>query len=379
LEFSNGRLGDRSQKLRSDAENDELSMSAQSPIPLRPDRDAMRAVERRSLVRACTAIILGAKPGARHPEDIVKVWGDDATAARVLKAAMSPTSTASYPQMQATAVLPMLAPASASARLLAAASSLDLGGVASIRLPFIGASGRPAVPFVAEDSPGPVADLSVSATTLGPAKKLLILAALTRETQEASAGTAEAIISNALAVAAEQSLDTALLGNAAASAIQPAGILNGVVPIAATAGGGVGAIAGDLAALAGAIGAAGINPDDMVIITTPTLAMKIRVLASPKFSNLVLSSSALAAGTVIGIVPAGLVTGYSGNVSIERSNAAAMHFEDTTPADIVTGAGAVAVPVKSAFQVDMLLLKVRGWCAWVVHPGAVASISGATW
>ena len=78
-------------------------------------------------------------------------------------------------------------------------------------------------------------------------------------------------------------------------------------------------------------------------------------------------------------MPAGLVTGYSGNVSIERSNAAAMHFEDTTPADIVTGAGAVAVPVKSAFQVDMLLLKVRGWCAWVVHPGAVASITGATW
>ena len=58
---------------------------------------------------------------------------------------MSPTSTADYPQLQATAVLPMLAPASASARLLAAASSLDLAGVATIKLPFIGASGRPAV------------------------------------------------------------------------------------------------------------------------------------------------------------------------------------------------------------------------------------------
>ena len=39
-------------------------------------------------------------------------------------------------------------------------------------------------------------------------------------------------------------------------------------------------------------------------------------------------------------------------------------MEDTTPADIVTAAGAVAVPVKSAFQARyVLLLKVRGWCS----------------
>jgi hypothetical protein len=63
--------------------------------------------------------------------------------------------------------------------------------------------------------PGPVVDLALSATVMGPARKLLILAALTRETQEASAGTAEVVISNALAVAAEQSLDAAPLGNAA--------------------------------------------------------------------------------------------------------------------------------------------------------------------
>ena len=159
------------------------------------------------------------------------------------------------------------------------------------------------MPFVAEGSPGPVVDLALSATTLGPAKKLLILAALTRETQAASAGTAEAIICNALAVSAEQSLDSALLGNSAASAIQPAGILNGVTAIPSAGKTGAEGVADDLALLAGAIGAAGINPDDMMIVTTPTLAMKIRVLASPKFNNIVLSSSVLANGVVIGIVP----------------------------------------------------------------------------
>ena len=67
-----------------------------------------------------------------------------------------------------------------------------------------------------------------------------------------------------------------------------------------------------------------------------------------------LSSSVLAAGVVIGVVPQGFVTGYSGNVTIEASKAAIVHFEDTTPADIVGGAGAPAHPVKSAFQIDMI-------------------------
>jgi hypothetical protein len=356
-------------------------MSAQQPILLRADPGALARAERRSLVRACTAIVLGDRPGAPHPEQIVKTWGDDAMAARVLKAAQSPTSTASYPQLQATTVLPMLAPASASARLLAAARSLDLAGITSIKLPYIGASGRPAVVFVAEGAPGPVANLTLSATVLGPTNKLLILAALTREIQQASAGTAEAVISNALAVSAEQSLDAALLGNAAASAIHPAGILAGLTPIPSAAATGAAGVAADLALLAGAIGAAGINPDDMIVVTTPALAVKIRVLSGLRFTNVVLSSSVLAAGTVIGIVPAGLVTGYNGNVTIDASQSALVHFEDTSPADIIGGSsGPVpAFPSKSAFQTDMTVLRVRGDCAWTVHPGAVASISGAAW
>jgi hypothetical protein len=78
-------------------------------------------------------------------------------------------------------------------------------------------------------------------------------------------------------------------------------------------------------------------------------------------------------------VPAGLVTGYAGNVMVETNNAATGHFEDTTPSDIVTIAGVAAMPTKSAFQTDMTILKIRGDCAWVVHSGAVASISGAAW
>ena len=126
----------------------------------------------------------------------------------------------------------MLAPAAASSRLLALATTLDLSGLQSIRLPFIGLAGRPPTPFVAEGDPGSVIDLTVSATVLGPTKKLLILSALTREMAAASAENAEVIIGNALALSAEQALDGVLFSNAAATASTPAGILNGLTPIA---------------------------------------------------------------------------------------------------------------------------------------------------
>ena len=64
------------------------AMTAQQPIPLRADPAALRQAERRSLVRACAALVLGNKPGV-HPEQIIKTWGDDAMAAAILKVAQS--------------------------------------------------------------------------------------------------------------------------------------------------------------------------------------------------------------------------------------------------------------------------------------------------
>ena len=356
-----------------------MSARSSQPIPLRPDRDAMSRSERRSFVRACVAMALGTRQGV-HPRDVVKVWDADVRAGLIVRAASDPTSTtnAAALGLQSTRILPMLAPASASARLLAMATSLDLSGINSIRLPFIGFAGRPPVPFAAEGDAGSVVDLVVSSTVLGPTKKLLILSALTREMAEASASNAEVIIGDALALSAEQSLDTALFSNAAATTSAPAGLLNGIVPIAGSTGGGVVAMAADLAALAGAIGAAGINPDDAVFITTPSLATKVRVMASPKFTSTVLSSSSLAAGVVIAIVPRGLATGYDGSVQIESSRDALVHM-NTAPLPLVDAGGIVAAPQVSAWQSDETILKIRGNVAWSVHPGAIAEVTGAAW
>src|SRR5262249_9214415 len=129
-------------------------------IPLRPDLGALGAADRRSFVRACTAIVLGKK--SRDPEAVLRAWRDDAVAARFLKAVQTPTSTADFPQAVATLVLPMLSPSSASGRLLGLAASVDLAGIDSVLLPYVGATGRPAVPFVSEGTPAPVVNLTVS-------------------------------------------------------------------------------------------------------------------------------------------------------------------------------------------------------------------------
>jgi hypothetical protein len=359
-------------------------MNVQSGIPLRADSNALRAAERRSFVRAATAIFLGGQREHGKTDRILRSM-DDPLAIKIVKAASRPTESddLSALHLQSIAILPLLAPAAASVRLLALATSIDMTGVVTISVPHIGTPpGLPPVPFIAEGQPAPVVALNLGVATLGPTKKLLIIAALSREVQEGSAGAAEVVIGQALATATEQSMDAALFSDAPADDTRPAGLLYGVTPIDAsstpTAAEGV---AQTLGLLADEIGAAGINADDIVIITTPKLATKIRVLASPKFANLVLSSSSVADGTVIGIVPRGLITGYSGGVKIEVSSHATLHMEDAAPADIgMAGTPpVVAFPTKGTFQTELVALRVRGWAAWTVHTGAIAVAAGVTW
>jgi hypothetical protein len=354
-----------------------MNAPARQGIPLRPDVRALASSERRSFVRACTAMMLGAKHRQRPDTILGKTWPDDSVAPRVLKAATSPTTSGDYPSMQAVQVLPMLSPQAASARLLGLASSVDLRGLTTVAVPFIGATGRPVVPFVQEGKPLPIVDLLTSGTVVGPARKLLIGSTLSNTLQGASGDTAAAIIGGALAASCEQSMDALLFSDAAATDSAPAGILNNIDAIPSAGTQGAQGIADDLALLAQAIADAGIASDDMVVVTTAALATKLRVLASLKFSNEVLSSSSVPTGQVIAVAAGGLVAGYDGTVTIEVTEEPVAHYEDTTPADIVSGTP--AYPSRSIWQIDALALKVRGWCAWSVHRGAVAYVTGAAW
>jgi hypothetical protein len=353
-------------------------------IPLRPDALALAAMQRRSFNRAAAALVKAHRSSVKAQSILSQNWRDDSDAEVIVKAASSPlsTTTGGFPQIASTRVLPMLAPDSASAKLLAMGANLDLTGIATIKVPFIGGSGRPASPpFISEGAPIPIANLSTNAATLGPTCKIAIGAAVSMELQEASAETAVSVIGQALAISAAQATDSALFSSAAATAIAPAGILHGIVPIASSGATGMAGVADDLALLADAISQHGIAVDDLIIVTTASLGTKIRVLAGPHFADAVLTSAYIPAGTVIGVIPQGLATGYSGVAEIETSMAATVHMEDTTPLAIGTPGSppAVAAPTLSAFQSGLIVIKVRGRCAWCVQPGAVAVVTGADW
>ena len=60
-----------------------------------------------------------------------------------------------------------------------------------------------------------------------------------------------------------------MFSSAAGSDIAPPGLLNGITAIPSAGKAGAEGAADDLALLAGAIGASGINADDMIVITAP--------------------------------------------------------------------------------------------------------------
>ena len=220
----NGGGKDECARLWIDAHGVETGNPTMRGISLRPDPAALATSQRRSLIRACAASALAANNRARPDAVLARNWPDDVTALSVLKAAKTPTTAAAFESMMtSTVLLPMLAPQSASARLLGLASQIDMSGVVTVNLPYIGKTGMPvSVPFVGEGLPMRIANLSVSPTVLGPTKKLLIGAALTTEVQNLSGDQAAAIIGSALAISAEQSMDALLFSNAAATAAAPA-------------------------------------------------------------------------------------------------------------------------------------------------------------
>jgi hypothetical protein len=318
----------------------------------------------------------------RMPDD----WRDDDDLRPVLRAVTNPSTTSDLPAVQSTIFLPLLAPSAASTRLLGMGTKFDLQGLSTIKLPDIAKSGRPPVVFVGEGSPSPTVDLVTGAATLGPTCKVLINCALTSEVQAMSLENASVIVSQALALSTEEALDSVVFSNAAAvidgagHTVSPAGLLHGITPIASAGTKGAAGIAADLGLLADKIAGNGVNADDMTVVTTPSLAKKLQVLLGPKYQGDILSSAQLAAGTVIGIVTRGLSVGYGGDVSVEQSNVALVHFEDTTPLPIIGGPPAApAAPSLSAFQQDLLVLRIRARVAWTIQSAAIAEVTGADW
>jgi hypothetical protein len=345
-------------------------------IPLRADSGALLASERRTTLRAVTALVLAAKRNASAESILKAAWPDDRRALAVLRAVVSPLSTAQmtgdFPPLDVIGLFRSLAPTSAALALLGRGRMVDLTGLTSVAVPSV--ASVPQAPFVAEGEPGPVVNLDFGALKIGPTRKVLIMAAVSAELENASPQGAVNIVGAILSDAVGKSLDAAAFGDSAVSAIAPPGLLHGVAPIAASGvASAMDALTDDLGNLVQAISDAGIDTNNVVFVAGPKEAVTLKIWVGGQFDYPILSSNALK-GSVAAFAAGALATAYQDGPQIETSNQAVLHFEDSDPQPILA-----ASPTRSAFQEDLIAVKVRGRAAWGVEPGGVQIVRDVSW
>ena len=345
------------------------------PSPVLPGRRSST----RSVARACVSVLLAKR---ESPIKFVqKHFPDDSDAEWLTRAAVSPSSTGTASQITPTLVGPFLralAPQSAAVRLFERALKLDFTGVHQFTIPY--PSAAPVPIFIAEGSPLPMAQIAFTNSTVGPTRKILIGSAVTNELELYAVENAAEIIGNVLSDQVGRNLDAAVFSAQPADTVRPAGLLNGVTPIAPD---GAGVMAKDVAAIAQALVTAGANLDNMVLVAGASAATALRLTAGPQFNYPIFGTGQVADKTLIGINASAIASGYSGLPTIETTKEGAVHFEDTSPLPFATGAqgsGVLATPTKSAFQTDTIFLRCRLNCAWAaLRPGAAALINDLNW
>jgi hypothetical protein len=330
------------------------------------------------LVRAATCIALAEVRKTSIRQILNEHWPDDHIAALIVRGAVSPTTRTDYPGNSLTGVL-NLAPRSASSRLFAqAAAHVDLTGASSFSFPLAGISA--VAKFCGEGQPIPVLKGNFTGMAIGPTRKLAMIGALTAELEVSSAYNASIAIERILEDSIGRGLDSVLLGNGAADAIQPAGLLNGLDAIPATSGGGSNAMARDLGAIVSAISLAGIDPESVAFIVNPMQATTVRLVAGPQFHHPIIGSAAVEAGTVVGVGTSALVVAGSDTIKFSTSKETLVHMDDAPlPIGEVGTPATVAAPSRSMWQTDSFSLRSIADITWSIAPGAVAYVEEASW
>ncbi len=332
--------------------------------------------------RLVTAKAVGAVSNGEYEGSVIKrLWGHDARAVDAIeKAAVSVTTTptaSGLVEPLVFAYLRSLRRRSAAAQLFA--TPLPLARGSQIGVP--GATAGWSEPtFVAEGGPIPASLGAFASVTVGPTSKLAMITSISGELSRYSAESAELIVSDMMDDAAARALDAAVFSTAAASAVRPAGLLNGVTAITATSGGGIAALTTDIKALVGAIVTAG-GGSSILIFAHPVQAVAINTLAANGVGYPVIPAPSVAAGTVIAIEQDAIVSVFPELPKVATSSDAVIHFE-TNPSQLsATGTpNAVAAPALSAFQHEILVFRMMMDCTWKSRgAGLVQYLTGATW
>ncbi|MFH0298367.1 phage major capsid protein [Bradyrhizobium sp. 31Argb] len=291
----------------------------------------------------------------------------------------------------------LLMPKSVFPRLSGFGMSLSFGRAGRISVPTRNRTPTIAGSFVGEGMPIPVRQGQFTSQVLTP-KKMGVITTWTREIDEHSIPAIEGLLRNAIQEDTAVSLDSILLDANPATVIRPAGLLNGVAPIAPTAGGGFNAIVGDIKNVAGALLTATqgyirnmcwlMNPQQVLSAgLTPapgvgTFPFQAEVSQGRLAGYAIIDSGTVPMGTIIALDAADFVTVGGEAPRFEISDQATLHMEDTNPQPIVGGAdpGTPANPVRSLWQTDSLALRLILPVNWTLRrPGMVAWVQGVTW
>jgi HK97 family phage prohead protease/HK97 family phage major capsid protein len=292
------------------------------------------------------------------------------------------------------AFMETLMPKSIFPRLSAKGLTLDFGRAGRISVPTRALTPSIAGSFVGEGQPIPVRQAAFAAQILTP-KKMAVITTWTREIDVASVPAIEGLLRQAIQDDTAIAIDSVLLDANPATAIRPAGLLNGVTPLTATAGGGFNALVGDIKQLTGALlTATRGNVRAPVFIMNPQQVLSAGLTPAPSTGTFpfdtsggqlngwpIIDSGTVPMGEVIAMDAADFVSAGE-SPRFEISDSATIHEEDTAPLPIVGGGGTpvTANPVRSLWQTDSLGLRMILPMTWANRrPGTVAAISGVTW
>jgi len=272
---------------------------------------------------------------------------------------------------------------------------ITLGRYGQISMPTRATTPTVAGSFVLEGSPIPVRQAAFTTVAIG-LKKLAVITSYTREIAEHSTPEIETILRQLIVDDTGIAVDTVFIDNVAATSIRPAGIRAGVAGLTPTAGGGFAALVADVKALVGALAGVNalrspvwiMNPVQQIAISLTQNAggdfpFQAEINGNRMLGYPVVVSSTVPAGMVILINADDLMVVQGDSPRFDVSDQATLHFEDSSPLQLVTGAqgsGVVASPSRSLFQTDSLALRMILPMNWaLLRTGSVAWVTGVTW
>jgi HK97 family phage major capsid protein len=339
-----------------------------------------------------TAMILAKAQGNLSvAKDLADVhYKDDAVTNGIIKAAVSAGSTQVaawagnlvYPEQYGGDFIELLYPQTV------------LGRLSLKKVPFnvriAGQTGGTSVGWVGEAAPAPVTSAAFNAVFL-TWSKVYALSVLSQEIIRFSNPAAEALVQSDLVKATAQGIDTSFLGSAAAVAnISPAGMLNGVTPVAAT-GTDYESLRKDIQALIAPVIAANYNLSSAVLVMSPARSLAIASMLTPLGAPAFPTMNGTEGGYLLGlrVITSNNVPGTGIYLFIQDeiflSEDAGPQIDISTEASIVmdsapgTGGALTAQPT-SMFQNNLVAIRIGQFINWAKRRNlAVASISGAAY